>query len=262
VHEARGVGLHQLDGAADRVGHVHHVELGVGGEEAGVAAVAHGVVEDVDGVVGRAASGRCRVGDQARVAHAAAVHAETVGVVVAEQLAGDLGDAVERGGPLQGVLGRRVGRRGGAEGGDRTRDEHRAPRLARHLEHVVEGLHVDPPGLLRVALAARREDGGEVEDGVGAVGGDGGGHGAGVEAVDDAARPAGRQLTLRRPEVGGHHRLGATGGTQGGHQLRPDLPGGAGDQDPFHRGTFPGAGSGGVRGRSPALMAVMGAGGF
>ncbi len=58
------VRLHQLDGGADGVGHVHHVETRFGAEVARVLSVRHGLVEDVDRVVRRSASRGCGVGDE------------------------------------------------------------------------------------------------------------------------------------------------------------------------------------------------------
>src|SRR5690606_39776622 len=107
----------------------------VRGQEAGVATVADGVVEDVHRIVRRAAAGRRAVRDESRVADAARVHAEAAVVVVAEQLAGDLGDAVHRGRALDRVLRRAVPRRAGPERADRAGREDRAAALALGLEH-------------------------------------------------------------------------------------------------------------------------------
>ena len=96
VAQARGVGLHQVDGGLDGVGHVDHVEVRVAGQKAAVGAGREGGVVDVHGVVGGAAAGRRDVRDDAGVAHPPRVDTEALVVVVAEKLAGDLCDPVHR----------------------------------------------------------------------------------------------------------------------------------------------------------------------
>src|SRR5207237_454298 len=151
--EAVRIGLHDVDGGLDGVGHVHHVEPRARLQGAGVVLVADRLVEDLDRIVGGAAAGRRAVRDDAGEAHAAGVDAEALVVVVAEQLAGYFGDAVHGGGPLDGVLRGVVLRRAGAEGADRAGDEHRAVALPGDFEDTVEAAHVHVPGDLRLALA-------------------------------------------------------------------------------------------------------------
>ena len=78
----------------------------------------HSRIVDFHGIVGGAAAGQRQVADEARKTDAAGVHAEAGEVVVAQQLARHLGNAVDGVRPLDGVLRRVVVRRGGAEGTD------------------------------------------------------------------------------------------------------------------------------------------------
>ena len=146
--ELLAVGVHQVQGGLDGVGHVHHVELRALLQEAGVLALLDGLVEDLDRVIGGAPARQSHVGDNARITHAAGIDAEPLVIVVAEQLAGHLGDAVHGVRPLDGVLRRAVLRRREPEGADRTGHEHRALVLAGHLQNVVQAVDVHVPGQL------------------------------------------------------------------------------------------------------------------
>ncbi len=233
VHEPRRVGLHHLDGRLDGVGHVHHVQPAIGLQEAGVVLVADRLVEDLHRVVRGAAAGRGAVGDDAREAHAARVDAEALMVVVAEQLAGHLGDAVHRGRALEGVLRRVVLRRGGAEGTDGARHEDAAIVDAGHFEDAVEAAHVHVPGHLRLALAHRREERDQVVDGADLVALHDVLDLPLVGAVEEVERPLGAQqlLAAHHADVGRDDLVGAVARAQGGDHFGADLPKGSRDED-------------------------------
>ena len=261
VHEARRIGLHDPDRGLEGVRHVHHVEPGVRPEEAGVVPVPDGLVEDFDRVVGRPPAGRRPVGDEAGEPHTAGVHSEAVEVVVAQQLAGDLGDAVHSRGPLHRLLRRVVLGSARAEGADRAGKEHGAAVLPGGLQHPVEAAHVHVPGHLRLALGHGREESRQVIDGPHPVPVDGVMEAPQVGAVDEiegAVVAAGRHA-----DVGGDHRRLAVALAQGVDQLRADLAQGAGDEDGSGTGStgaFCGHGFPGWFRRSAILCARPGPG--
>jgi hypothetical protein len=128
-----------------------------------VGALAHAVEVHVVDVVARAAA-RLDGRDEAREAHAAEVEAPLRRVVLAEQLAGDLRDAVHRRRPHRDVVADRVVE-ARAERRDRAREDHLLrPEDAGGLEDVPGPLHVHGVRAERDPLAGRRQDRGEVED--------------------------------------------------------------------------------------------------
>jgi cytochrome c peroxidase len=225
-----GRGLHQFDGGAQRVVHQHHRQRLVFLQEAGVAAVAQRRMEDLDGVVrGAAARGRLPA-DEARVAQAAHVHA-VVGVVPgAPALAGQLADAVDRGGIHDRVLRRGVGRRGRAEGGDRARPEHLVQLgRARELEDVEQARHIQVPGPLRMLLAVGRQGRGQQVDLRDLVALDDGGQPGGIGHVELLVRQA--RIAPGRRDVAGDDLRHAWALGQCAGQFGADLAVGADDED-------------------------------
>jgi len=92
------VGLHEFEGAADCVIHEYHGDGGVLPDKALVGALLQCAVEDVDGVVGGATAGQFFPADDPRVPQAAHVQPVLVEIILAEQFARILGDAVHSGG--------------------------------------------------------------------------------------------------------------------------------------------------------------------
>ncbi len=192
------------------------------------------VVEDGHGVVGRPAAGRGQMADDAGVAAAADVEAVLSDVVIAQELAGDLGDAVDRRRAEDGVLGGHLAGRGRPEDGDGARGEDPDEAAgAGDLEDVVKPAHVDLPGPLGVLLARRREQGGQVVDGVGVEAGDEAVEGGPVGHVDELERAGSRQVGRRTDDVGDEDVVAAVPLAQGMGQLGPDLPGRPRHQDPL-----------------------------
>ena len=164
VDQFRRVGLHQFDAGAQGVGHVDHVHVDVRRNGTGEFAAPDRLVVNLHGVVGRTAAGQRDARYDARETHRTGVDAVFVVVVVPEQFARDLADAVDRrwlhDRVLRGfVLGRRR-----PEGADRRGGEQRAMVLPGHFERIVERPHVDVPGHLRVTFAHSREQSDQVED--------------------------------------------------------------------------------------------------
>ena len=167
VLQAIEISLHQVDGALDTIGHVHHGQHSIGAHKAGVALVGDGFVIDGHRIVGRAATGQGLAADDARVTHPAHVHAKAPHIVVAQQLAAHLGDAIHRRRAQDGVLGRVVagGLRSKHGNGAGAEDPHQLS-LPGGLEDVVQAVDVDIPSQQRPFLAHGREHGGHVIDGV------------------------------------------------------------------------------------------------
>lgn len=232
-----GGGLHQLQRGANGVGHVHHGQRGIGTQEARVPILAESVVEDVHGVVGSAAAGWGHVADQAGVAQTAHVEPVAAVVIVAEQLAGELGDAIHGGGVHDAILRGEVAGSVRAEGGDGGGPEH-ARDLVRHarVEHVDEPLQVDVPRRGGVFLAGGGEQCGEVVDGVDLV------------LAQQALREAGREHIggladeLRVSSEAECFAVGrddeCSGGQleQGGHEFGAELAAGTENEDTRHDG--------------------------
>ena len=217
VDEFARVGFHQVDGGFQRVGHVHHVHEGAFRDGADEFLALHGGIVDLHGVVGGAAAGEGHVGDEARETYRTGVHAEAFEIVVAEQLAGDLGDAVDGFGPLDGVLRGHVVRGVGTESADGTRGEQGAAHLTGYFQAVDEGAHADVPAEHRVGLGLCREDGGEVVDRVDVVFLHRVGDVLRVGGVDLAGGAGLRQRTLQGIyHISGNHIVGSVNCTQCG----------------------------------------------
>ena len=101
------------------------------------------------------------------------------------------------------------------------------------LEDVVEPAHVDGPGLLGVLLAGRREEGGQVVDGIDAELDDEGVEGGPVGDVDELEGPGLGQGGRGTDDVGDQDVVAAVLRAQGLGQLGADLPGRARHQDPL-----------------------------
>ena len=129
----------------------------------------HGVVIDVDSIVGGSATRRCDVGDESREAHRACVDAKLQCIVVAEQLAAHLCNAVHGAWLLDGVLRSAVLRSVGAERADGTRREDGAAIFARDFQGVHQAADGDFPRQLRLALGHSAKQGGKIVDGVDVV---------------------------------------------------------------------------------------------
>jgi len=85
-------------------------------------------------------------------------------VVVAHQLASDLGHAIDRDWTQDGILGYVVLNIVLAEGADRAGSKYLAIELASHLEDVKSPKDVKVPGDFRLLLAAPRQQRGQVVD--------------------------------------------------------------------------------------------------
>ncbi len=232
--ETRRVRLHQLDGRPQRVRDVHHVELGVRRQKAGVVLAPRGVHEDVDRPVGGASSRRRRVGHDPRVPQPSHVDAVPEVVVVAEKLAADLRHPIHRRRALHGVLRRPVRGRRRPERRDRRGNEDRQLLVARHLQHRYRAAHVHLVGELRIPLADGRKNGREVVDAVGLESHGRRAHCAGVGRIEDLERSRPHVVLAGRADVGGEHAVGAVPFTEGRDELRADLAAGSGDEDSGH----------------------------
>jgi len=80
-------------------------------------------VEDLDGIVGSAATWFGNVGNQSGETNTACVQPETLVVVVGDQLPGYLGNAIDGIGALDGILRRVLPGRCWSEGADRAGEE-------------------------------------------------------------------------------------------------------------------------------------------
>ena len=206
--------------------------------------VAQRLIEHLDRVVGGAAAGRGDVGDQAGQAQPARIDAEAAGVVVAQQFARDLGDAVHGGRPLDRHLRRALARRRRTEGADRARKEHLAAILARGLEHIVEAAHVDAPSRVRLLFRHRRKQCCEVIDRADVVPSDHFEDLLGLRAVEMLVGALGRTVERHDAQIGSENPLGAVVLPQRRDQLRADLAQRPGDQYPSYappRATIPGS---------------------
>ena len=167
VLETGDVGLGHLDKGLDGVGDVHHRQVGAGAQVAGIAAFADCAVEGVHGVVGGAAAGLHLPAHHAGQADTTDVQPHALEEVVAHQLAEHLGDAVERGGALQGLVGGVVVGRVNPEGGDGARYDHPLQtRVASSFQHVQQAVYVDPVGQRTVGFGGHGEQRAEVIEGV------------------------------------------------------------------------------------------------
>ena len=207
-----------------------------GAQEAGIAPLAERLVEDVDRVVGGAAARQRHVRDQPWQPEPSRVQPEARVVVVAQELARDLGDAVDRVRPLNRVLRRVLQRRARPEGADGAREEHLAAVAARHLQRVGVAAEIERPGVLRPLLAEHREERRHVVDGADLVFLDHRGDIAWLGAVDDFERPAvDNRCHIPPPPARGDDVVGSVALPELRYQLGADLPERAGDEDLAHR---------------------------
>ena len=133
-----------------------------GRQKAGVTLAARRRSKHLHGVVGCAASRRGDARDEPRQPQPPRVDAKAPRIVIAKQFAGELGDAVNGGRPLDGHLRRAPARRRRSECGDRTWEKQLAAKLTRRFEQIIGRAHVDGPCLLRSFLGDRGEERGEV----------------------------------------------------------------------------------------------------
>ena len=164
MNQTGRIGLHQLHAGVQRVGHVHHVHIDVARNRAGEAARFHRIVENLDGIVRRAPARQRDARDDARETDAARIDSVLAVIVVAQQLARDLADAVDRIRSHQRVLRRTLLGRRQAERADRAGSEQRAAILAGDVERVHQRPHVDIPRQLRVFLAHGAQQRDQVEN--------------------------------------------------------------------------------------------------
>ena len=227
------VRLHEVDRRLDAVGHIHHRQARVLAQEARVPPVGDGLVVDLDRVVGRAASGKRLGRHDAGVSQSPGVHAETGGVVVAQELAGDLGHTVHRRWFEHRLLGRVLPGAARAEHRYRTRAEHaRQLQITRDLERVDEAGHVDVPGPHRVLLSRGRENGCKVHYRADVVTPADLRQTLRVGDVHLFERPGRPEFAIRpRPEVAGHDARVPVSPPQFGGKLGSDLAQGSRHQD-------------------------------
>ncbi len=144
--DAFGRCLHQLDRGAHGVGHIHHGERLVVLKKARITLALDGRMEDVDGVVRRAAARRGLVRDQARITQAAHVHTVVLEIPAAPALSRQLRNAVDGPRLHDRALRRVVRRRGGSERGDRAGPEDALePMITRRFQHVQQTIHIERP---------------------------------------------------------------------------------------------------------------------
>ena len=167
VFQAALVGMEQVERGLQAVGHVHHRQHRVFGQEAFEFAVLDGIVINLYRIVGSAAARQGFAGNDTGITYSTDIHAVFEVVVGTYQFAADLGHPVHRGGLEHGVLRRHVSRRGRTERGHRAGCEN--PLDAFFAGYVVDGgraAHVDVPSQRRVLFAYGRQNGGQVEDSV------------------------------------------------------------------------------------------------
>ena len=193
---------------------------------------------DVDRIVGRAAAGRRHVGDEARIPDASGVDAVLRPVVVGEQLARHLRDAVHRPRPADRVLRRRIMGRFGTEDPDGARCEDGEILVACELEKTDHAVDADVPCRHGLRLAHGRENGRHIEDRVDGVVFDGPAQAVRVEKVDDGRRTAfGERGGQRRATAAcGHGHVAAA--PEFGDELGADLACRADHEDVLHGPSF------------------------
>ena len=166
MDKASGVGLHNLDGCAQSVGHIHHVHVGASLDGALELLALDSAVVDVDSIVGGAATRRCHIGDKAWEAHRTGVYTKAGEVVIAQQLTAHLGHAIHGARLLDGVLRGAVLGSVWSKGTNRAGGEHGALALASHLEGVHQAANTYLPSQQWLALGNGRQQGCQVVDGV------------------------------------------------------------------------------------------------
>ncbi len=194
-------------------------------------------MEDRDRVVGGAAARWRLVADDAGIADAAHVHAILAVIVLAQALAGQLADAVDRGRVHDRELRRLFARRVRAEGGDRRWPEDfqwlaGVAAFARDLEDVEQAIHVQAPGLQWRFFAGGRQHGGQLVDLGDVFVGDQACQRVVVQHVQAGVARGAVQVVLadvRRDDV-----LRAVALGQRADQFTADLAIGADDEDAFH----------------------------
>ena len=223
------IGLHDPDNGGEGIGHVHHVEAGVGFEPTRITLVAQRLMEYLDRVIGGAAGSGQRQGNEAGQPEATGVETEAPGVVVAQQFGRHLGDAVQRGRALRRVLGRADAGRGWAEGTDGAGQEDGRAVLARHFEHGLEASDIDTPSDIGPGLGSGGKERREVVDGADVMAPD---HvldmfdAGAVQLLEGAIGGARHHAGVR-----GHHLVRAISLAERRHQLRADPTQGARDQN-------------------------------
>ena len=207
VDQPGRVGLHDVDGAFDGVGHVHHVQLGVRLQEAGVASLPDGFIEDLDGIVGGAPTGFRYPGDQAGIANTPGVHAEPQMEIVGQEFTCHLGHTIDGGGSLDGDLRRRIGRGRGAEGGDGAGNEDSTSPGPCDLQGVFQPTQVHLVCPMGVGFSRGGQNRSEVVDGVRLESKDGLVHDTVIGTVHNLEWAAGSDGAFRLPDVGGQYVL-------------------------------------------------------
>ena len=204
VHALRqlaAVRLDQLQRATQAIRHVHHGQRGVGAQEARVVVVLDRLVEDIDGVIRRAAAGQRLVRNDAGIAAAAEVQALRAVVVLAEQLQVHLRHAVHRRRTHDRLIGGHLLGGRGTERADRGRNVQTALVLASHLDDVLRTVHVHLQSLLGHLLTDRGQQSAQMNDPGDSVLGHKAGHVVLVSDIQIGGGTRGLELSVRETEI-------------------------------------------------------------
>ena len=164
VFQLGRIRVHDVHGGLQRVRHVHHVHECPGRDRADKLFAFYCRIVDLNGIVCRAASRKCHIGDKSREPYRTGVHTVFGVIIVTKQLGGHLGHAVHRTRPLQRVLRSVLMRSLRAERTDRGWCEHSDIVLPRDLKNIHESVYLDVPCQLRLPFRDSREQGGEIVD--------------------------------------------------------------------------------------------------
>ena len=150
------IGFHQLYASIQRIRHIHHIHKRAGLHRAHKVFAPDSIVENFHSVVRCSSTGRRHVRDQTRKAHRTSVHCPTFVVVVAQQFACHLGDAIDGGWALNGVLWSFVFGCVFAKSSDGTRGEETASKLFADLQAIDQAVDAYIPTQFWVLLCHHR----------------------------------------------------------------------------------------------------------
>ncbi len=224
--------LGKVDGGLYAVRHVHHGQRGILFDEACVSPFLHSLVEDVHRVVRGAPARRGFRTDYARVAQPPHISAETLHIVVSQQLSANLGNTVHCPGLQNGFLWRILPGGFGTEHRDAAGNDYGAQlQLHRQIENVQGAVNVDPPAEGRVLLPRGGKNGGQMVDRICFVFFDRFCHRVQVSDIQYVTGAGFRQGALRGSQVGGHHIVATVALPKRQCEFASDLAQGAGHQD-------------------------------
>ena len=235
VHQLGRVSLHDIYHCLLGIGHVHHVHIGSFLQGTHKLFTLHCCVVDFYSVVGGAATRQGLPADEAGETHRTGVDSKASEIIVAQQLTGHLGHAIDGVGTLNSVLWGIVMRRRGAEGSDTRRREYGTAKQTGHFETIHQRANAHIPSQHRIQLGCGTQDSGQVVDSVDVVLLHGSGNLHNLGAVDALHRAALVGVALQRTQITAHDIAVAVNVSQITCQLGTYLSAGTHDKDFFHR---------------------------